>query len=103
MNTLKEKLETLETEIDISRMTQDIQKHCKKQEDKNKEKTIYNEEFINSILEQGLSNFKIPSTISTISINDLVKDHVCLSLSLSSIEKEKITNKLEHLNKIIHS
>jgi len=97
MNTQKEKLETLQTEIDISRMTQDIQKHCKKQEDKNKEKTIYNEEFINSILEQGLTNFKIPSNIT---INDLFKDQV--SLSLSSIEKEKIANKLEHLNKIIH-
>ena len=94
MNKQKEKLETIE--IDISRMTQDIQKHCRKQEDKNKEKTINNEEFINSILEQGLSNFQIPSNIT---INDLFKDHI----SLSSIEKDKITNKLEHLNKIIHS
>lgn len=113
----------MNNDLDLSNMMNDIKKYCyiqNEKEHKNNNKSMKlinensnsnsnvntktkiktntntNEEFINSILNKSV-NDNIKSTIFTVDKLELTDDIISFD------EKQKIINKLEYFNKIIHS
>ena len=109
----------MDTNLNLSNMMKDIKKYCyiqNEKEHKNNNKSMKlinensnsnsnsnvnvntntNEEFINSILNKSI-NDNIKSTIFTVDKLELTDDIISFD------DKQKIINKLEYFNKIIHS